>query len=79
MSTTNKDGTYNRYMIFTWSEYDNPSPFECVSGSAHFLVDAVKMYEEAYQAAEDGTPLVCIFDTQERQLIDVPMLRGKAS
>jgi len=49
---------YKRYMVFTWDEYDNSSPFECVDSSFDYLLEAKSREQELKNEAE----LACVFD-----------------
>jgi hypothetical protein len=37
---------YKRYMIFEWSDYDNPSPFDCVVASFDDVQEARNYIED---------------------------------
>ena len=50
---------YQRYMVFTWTEYDNVSPFECVHGSYD---DLDKAKAKAKELKEDEEDYSCVFD-----------------
>lgn len=53
---------YKRYMVFTYSEYDNVSPFECVDSSFDNAKEAIRQAEHVGRYSEDGMKLYCIFD-----------------
>ncbi len=50
---------YQRYMVFTWTDYDNVSPFECVDSSYDNL-DTAKA--KAKKLKEDEGDYSCVFD-----------------
>ena len=58
---------YKRYMVFTWSEYDNVKPFDTVYDSFDSVDDAKKCTEGEeeswiFRKDEEGENLFCIFD-----------------
>lgn len=58
---------YKRYMIFTWSEYDNVKPFDTVYDSFDGVDDAKKCIESEenswiFTKDENDKNLFCIFD-----------------
>ena len=53
---------YGRYMVFTWSEYDNVEPFECMEDSFDTEDDAKDCAAAQGSVSEDGTKLYCVFD-----------------
>ena len=55
---------YKRYMIMSWDEYDNVSPFDCVVNSTYDLDLAIKIYN---QLDDHGS---CIFDRVEGVAIE---------
>jgi len=59
------DQRYNRYMVFTWSEYDNVSPFECVEETFSEKDQAIKYAHQRGNKEEDGTLLYTVFDRVE--------------
>jgi hypothetical protein len=68
----NEKAKYKRYMVFTWSEYDNVAPFQCVADSFDSVEDAKYFLESSdyvFHTIEDGTPLFCIFDRVEGVMI----------
>jgi hypothetical protein len=50
-------------MLFSWSEYDNPDPFDCVEDSFDNINDAKNALRNAAAIDEDGDAgLACVFD-----------------
>lgn len=47
---------FKRYMVFSWDEYDNADPFDCVI----FHTDVLE--EAKAKAKDDDSYGVCIFD-----------------
>lgn len=65
---------YKRYMIFTWSEYDNVSPFDAFYGDFDSLDDAKecvssKENEWIFRKDDDDNSLFCIFDRFKGEII----------
>jgi hypothetical protein len=54
---------YKRYMVFTWDDYDNPSPFDCVVGS----FDDIESAKDLFIKRKDFGK--CIFDRIEGIII----------
>ncbi len=54
---------FKRYMVFEWSGYDNPDPFDCVRDSFDSLTDAMKAKTEYDKEALGHES--CIFDRIE--------------
>jgi hypothetical protein len=58
---------YKRYMIFTWSEYDNVAPFDAVYDSFDSVDNAKQCIDcdecsWIFKKDEYGNNLFCIFD-----------------
>ena len=62
---------YKRYMIFSWSDFDNVSPFECIDGHTDSLSDAKVMYSSIL--TNDGR--ACIFDRVDGLVITVENMK----
>ena len=53
---------YKRFMVFSWSDYDNVDPFGCVNGD----YDSKR---EAKKALDKGSYGRCIFDRLTRDFV----------
>jgi len=60
-----------RYMFFTWSEYDNPSPFECLEQTFSDIEESKEFAKVNGGHSGDGEPLYCVFDRVEGKMLDV--------
>lgn len=60
---------YRRYIVFEWTTYDNPSPFECVSGSFDKLGDAMKLSESLKDLEDPDCGQSCVFDRIEGKIV----------
>lgn len=60
---------YKRYMVFTWTEYDNVKPFSNVSDSFDDIDEARKEALLLGEYCDDGEALFCIFDRIEGVMI----------
>jgi len=56
---------YKRYMVFSWTEYDNVVFSECIKDSFDDLKAARDYILANCEFSEDETPLFCIFDRVE--------------
>lgn len=51
-----------RYMVFEWSEYDNPAPFDCLSRTFDDDKEAVEYATKTGEKDDNGNKLYCVFD-----------------
>ena len=61
---------YKRYMVFTWSEVDNVSPFECIDFDDDDLDRARAYVLRNCERGRNGNDLFCIFDRIEGCMVD---------
>lgn len=60
---------YKRYMVFSWTTYDNVEPFQCIDFDTDNLEEAKKARDVAIECADEDGPLACIFDRIEGERI----------
>lgn len=60
---------YRRYMVFEWTTYDNPEPFQCVAGSFDKLGDAMKLSESLKDLEHPDWGQSCVFDRIEGKIV----------
>lgn len=61
---------YKRFMVFTWTTYENTEPFFCVHDSFDDKNEAINTANSIGKYEEDGEKLFCVFDRVDGVFID---------